>query len=114
MYSMEISKSFCLVLPLFGQQTEGFVQAVSLLRLTEIAPWLRMVYLLFILGITLLGILTLALQNCSWMPWQRVKHNLSFVLNVLAMLLFILGNQPYGAVFLFLFLIFKVLMLLKK
>lgn len=111
---LDLSAALFFFFPLFGQKTAVEVQAVSLLALTRISPWLRTVYVLAVAGITLSGIATLALQNCRAAFWVRTKMNLSFGLNTLGAFLFIISSQPYAAALLFLFLIIKAVMLIKK
>lgn len=100
-------------LPFFGQNANGIIQEVSLLALTEIAPYLKAAYFVVIIGIVLLGILTLALQNCHKVFWTNNKSKISLALTVLGTLLFIISSQPYAAAFLFVFLSIKVLTLIK-
>ena len=104
---------FCF-LPLFGQKTDTAVQAVSLLKLTEISPYLKTSYFAIVIAIVLYGTVTLALQNCHHELWTKSKRIISLILNALGALLFIISQQPYAAVFLFVFLIIKVLLLIKK
>ena len=111
---LDLSAALFFFFPLFGQKTAVEVQAISLLALTRISPWLRTVYVLAVAGITLSGIATLALQNCRAAFWVRTKMNLSFGLNTLGAFLFIISSQPYAAALLFLFLIIKAVMLIKK
>lgn len=111
---LDLSAALFFFFPLFGQKTAVEVQAVSLLALTRISPWLRTVYLLTVAGIALSGIAALALQNCRAAFWVRTKMNLSFGLNTLGAFLFIISSQPYAAALLFLFLIIKAVMLIKK
>ena len=101
-------------LPFFGQTTEGAVDAVSLLSLCGIAPYLRFAYYGVAAGLPLWGILTLALQNCKNTFWQLGHHKASLLFSALATLLFIIGQQPYAAALLFLFLSIKAILLLKK
>lgn len=101
------------VLPLFGQTVDGVVQAVSLLSLGGIPDYLRGAYAAAVLGLALWGVLTLALQNCQKEFWLRNKSKISLLLSTLGVLLFILGRQPYAAVFLFLFLAIKAFMLIR-
>ena len=100
-------------LPFFGQNANGIIQEVSLLALTEIAPYLKAAYFVVIIGIILSGILTLALQNCHKVFWTNNKSKISLALTVLGTLLFIISSQPYAAAFLFVFLSIKVLTLIK-
>jgi len=100
-------------LPFFGQKADTIIQEVSLLSLTEIAPYLRTAYSVAVIGIILSGILTLALQNCYQAFWVKNKSKISLALNAIGTLLFIISSQPYAAAFLFIFLAIKVLMLIK-
>ena len=101
-------------LPFFGQAAGDTVQAVSLLALSAISPFLKAAYCLVVSGMVLWGLLALALQNYRRKPWDRVKVWGSLGWNVLAVLLFILSRQPYGAVFTLIFLISKALILAKQ
>ena len=103
-----------LFLPLFGQTVNEKVQSVSLLTLTQATPLLLSGYYIIIIGIALYGVLTLALQNCEHSFWVKNKVKTSLFLNLIATLLFIISSQPYAAVFLFVFLIIKALIIRKK
>ena len=85
-----------LFLPFFGQNINGNIQAVSLLSLTEIAPYLKTLYLVFVIGIVITGILTLALQNSEYPFWIKNKTRLSMIFHAVGVLLFIISSQPYG------------------
>ena len=110
---LDCSIAMFFFLPFFGQKVNAIVQEVSLLSLTEIAPYLRISYFVVVIGIIVSGILTLALQNCYQAFWVKNKSKISLALNALGALLFIISSQPYGAAFLFIFLVIKVLMLVK-
>lgn len=101
------------VLPFFGQTEEGVVRGVSLLSLSEISSWLRAIYFSVVFAAVLWGVLTLAMQSCRVSVWLQLKNKISIFLNGAGVLLFIIGTQPYAAVFLFAFLIIKALMLIK-
>ena len=110
---LDCSLLLFLFLPFFGQVRDGQVCAVSLLGLTALTPHLRLVYFAVVLAGAAWGILTLALQNCQQIFWRKYRHSLSLLFSAAGLLLFILSPQPYAAVFLFLFLTIKVLILLK-
>ena len=110
---LDCSIAMFFFLPFFGQKADGVLQEVSLLSLTEIAPYLRTTYFVVVIGIIVLGILTLALQNCYQAFWVKNKSKASLILNAVGALLFIISSQPYAAAFLFIFLTIKVLMLIK-
>ena len=102
------------ILPLFGQKTGETIHSVSLQFLAGIAPYLKTAYTVIIIGMAAAGILTLALQNSHCPVWIQKKRSISLLLNAAGVLLFIISQQPYAAVFLLLFLTVKVLMLIKK
>ena len=101
-------------LPLFGQKTGDSVREVSLLSFVEIAMYLRIIYFSVVIAIVVWGVLELALQNWNKIFWVKSKCKISLMLNILATLLFIISSQPYVATLLFVFLIIKVLMLVKS
>ena len=111
---LDLSVALFLFLPLFGQKIDGILQEVSLLSLTEISAYLKIGYYMVVAGIILTGIFTLALQNWENALWVKMKTRMSLALNAVGVLLLIISKQPYGAIFLFAFLLIKVIMLLKK
>ena len=106
---LDVGVALLLFLPFFGQGGAGNVESVSLLQLTSVSVALRIAYFAVTLGISLFGILTLALQNANW-----CKSNISVILNAVGVVLFIITRQVYGGVFLFVFLVIKALMLIKN
>ena len=103
-----------LFLPFFRQNSDGALQSVSLLALTEIQTYLRTVYFAIVTAMVLIGILTLALQNVSKVIWQKSKTALSLGINMIGVGLFIISQQPYAAIFVFGVLLVKVIMLMKN
>lgn len=108
-----ISVSMLLFLPFFGQNGNGAVQSVSLLALTNVAPYLKALYYVVVVGSILSGILTLALQNCGLAFWTRCKGKLPLTLDAIGVFLFVISQQAYAAVFLLVILSIKVMMLMK-
>ena len=111
---LDCSIAMFFFLPFFAQKIDGIIYEVSLLSLTEIQLYLKTAYFVMVIAIMLWGVLTLALQNCHQMVWKSCKSKISLILNAVAVILFIMSLQPYAAGFLFIFLIIKVLMLIKK
>lgn len=110
---LDCSAAMFFFLPFFGQTANGSIQAVSLLSLSEIEPYLRTLYFIFVTGMAASGVLTLALQACRQPLWVRNKSKLSTFVNAAGALLFIVSLQPYAASLLFIFLAIKVLLLIK-
>ena len=111
---LDLSAAIVFFVPFFGQKADGYVQAVSLLFLTEVAPYLKAAYFVMTIGMVAFGISTLVLQNYRGAFWVRSKSILSLLINTATALLFIISAQPYAAVFVFAFLVIKVAMMIKK
>ena len=101
-----------LFLPFFGQETESAVRSLPLLALTGVAPYLKAAYAAAVLALIGAGILSLILREKTAF-WAKNGERLSLLLNAAGALLFMIGRQPYAAVFLFLCLTVKVLMTAK-
>lgn len=110
---MDISAGLLFFLPLFGRQEGDFVRAVSLTGLSGGNPWLKILYMAAVVLMIGVGLCTLLRRSGAVSSLEKGK-NVSLAVNVLAALLFILGRHPYAAVFLFVFLLVKGMMLLKK
>ena len=111
---LDLSVAMAFFVPLFGQKADGYVQAVSLLALTEISAYLKAAYFASIIGMIAFGIITLVLQNYRGAFWVRNKRLLSLLIHAAAALLFIISAQPYAAAFVFVFLVIKGTMLIRK
>lgn len=110
---LDFSVAMFLFLPFFGQKVDGVIQEVSLLALTEIEPYVKIPYLITVFGISIWGILILALQNCKAPLWIKYKDKISLGLSAVGALFFMISLQPYAAMFTFIFLVIKALMLIK-
>lgn len=110
---LDCSVSMFLFLPFFGQKIDDIIYEVPLFMLTETMWYIKLPYIILIIGTIIWGIVTLAAQSCTAARWPRLKSIVSLCLSALSCLLFILSMQPYAAMFTLFFLILKG-MLLKK
>lgn len=110
---LDCSIAMFLFLPFFGQREGSIIEEVTLLSLTKVPGYIKIPYLVIVVGLILCGVLTLALQNCRTPSWINSKAKLSLGLSAVAALLFMISQQPYAAMFAFLFLVIKALMLIK-
>lgn len=111
---LDCSIALLFFLPLFAQKTGGVIQEVSLLALTEIQPYLKTLYFAVVIGSVILGFLTVFLQNRIGGVWGWRKIIISLIFSTVGVVVFIVSRQPYSAVFVFMFLIIKALMLIKR
>ena len=110
---LDCGMALLLFLPFFGQKADGVIREVSLIALSNIQTYLKTAYIAFVGIMIVLGVMTLALQNCCQRLWTQSKSILSLALSAVGVCLFIISQQPYAAVFVFAFLIIKTLMLIK-
>ena len=111
---LDCSVILFLFLPFFGQGAAGGTHGVSMLALTGIAPYLRTAYFAIVIAMAGWGLLTLALQNCSVPLRAGGRERISILLHVVGELLLIVSRQPYAAALLFVFLMIKASLLVKK
>lgn len=110
---LDCSVAMFLFLPFFGQAAGDTIQAVSLILLTRIQEYIRIPYCIIVFALIICGVATLALQNSNFVLWVKNKNKLSLGLSMVGAIIFMISQQPYAAVFIFLFLVIKALMLIK-
>lgn len=110
---LDCSVAMFLFLPFFGQAAGDTIQAVSLISLIRIQEYIRIPYCIIVFALIICGVATLALQNSNFVLWVKNKNKLSLGLSMVGAIIFMISQQPYAAVFIFLFLVIKALMLIK-
>ena len=111
---IDLCIALLLFLPFFAQNVNDVIEEVSLISLSEVQLYLKILYFAFVLCSVLTGVLTLALKNCTCPLWNKTKTNISLLCGAFGVAIFIISRQPYAAVFVFAFLIIKALMLIKR
>jgi len=111
---LDCSMVLFLFLPFFRQTAGEIIHAVSLLSLTGVSLWLRILYDVVILSTIAFGAVGLMLHSLLPTFLTQNTWQISFALNAAGTLLFIASQQPYAAAFSFVFLLIKVFLLVKK
>ena len=111
---LDVCVALLFFLPFFAHRVDGIVHSFSLLSLVGVQAYLKASYIAIIVGIIVIGILTLALQNCQLRLWLSIKTKASLALSEVAIALFIISSQPYAAFFVFALSLVKTLILIKK
>lgn len=111
---LDCAMALFLFFPLFGQAEEGVIRHVSLLSLTSISWYTKITYISLVLLTVLCGLVTLALQGRQVRFWNQIESGLSMLLCIFGVLVFILTREPYAASLVFLFLLIKGFLLLKR
>ncbi len=110
---LDCSIGMLFFLPLFGQQVNGIIYQMPLLSLEDLPLYIKSAYFAVILLTASCGLAVLALQNCSNPIWIKAKTGLSMIMTMTGVVIFIITLEPYAAIFTFLLLIIKGILLLK-
>ena len=100
-------------LPLYSRQEIDMIHSVPL-PFSDISGRMRVAYYTILLGIPLWGIVTLINRRTEDAGKQRACIGVSIALHALTVLLFAVSNQPYVTVFIFLFFIFKIILIFSR
>lgn len=111
---LDCSMIMFLFLPFFGEKGGEIIKEVSLLSLSGIPGYIRILYFIIVFGIILSGILILAFQNSERGFWIKNRHFVSLALSAAGTVCFMMTLQPYAAFFCFVFLAIKAVMLIKR
>ena len=111
---LDICIALLLFLPFFAENAAGIIQSVSLIALDGVQTYLKIAYLAVVIGMTVMGVLTLTLQNCQAVIWVKSKTTVSLILGAILVLLLMISSQPYASVLGFTLLAIKALMLIKR
>ena len=109
---LDLSMSLLFFLPFFAQKQDGELRTASILSLG--VGYLKSLYLALVVMTVLIGISILSTQSCGGVLWNRIKTKLSLILGVAAVVIFIVSSQPYAAIFAFVLLVIKALMLINR
>ena len=111
---LDLSVLMFFFLPFFRESTASDINAVSLLGLSEVAVYTKMAYFISVISIVIMGVITLVLSKWDNDFWMTHKSRISEILNVAALLIFAVSPQPYVTVFLFVYLIIKEIIRVKR
>ena len=111
---LDLCIAMLLFMPFFAEKADGTIQSVSLIALGGVQPYLKVAYLVVVIAMVVTGVMTLALQNVQTTAWVKIKMAVSLTLGAILVLLFMISLQPYAAVFAFVLLAIKALMLIKR
>ena len=101
-------------LPVFGNGGKTDVESVSLLAMTGVGLWLKIIFVA-VIGITILnGFCTVIISNFDKPVWNKHRVVTGVILSILGTMLFILSRQPYAGVFYLCILVIKGILVIKS
>ena len=111
---LDLSAAMFFFMPFFGLGTDERIQAVSLVMLNGVMPYLKIAYFAATITLIAVGILILALQNLQTSFWTKYKLIISLSIGAILVLLLTISRQPYAAAFSFVLWIIKVIVWKKR
>ena len=107
---LDILPALLLFVPVFGNGSDT-PSAVSLLSLTGVSPWVRVVFLVVVIATILCGLCEVVVSSLDKPNWCGAMLAASIVLSTVCVAVFIVARQPYAGIVSFALLVTKTLLL---
>jgi transcriptional regulator with XRE-family HTH domain len=111
---LDVMALIFIFLPFYGQKQNGYIQLVNLFAFQDTANFIRVSYFTVLILMALVGVAELVIRNEKNIRILRNGKVLSICLQTIAIMVFILTQQPYVTFLLFAFMMIKVVLLIKS
>ncbi len=111
---LDVISILFIFLPLYAKKTESFVYSVSLFNANEISSLLKVGYIVFLLVLSLIGIIEIIISFVDNKKVQRSINIISLIVQTLSILFFAMSRQTYLTSIIFIILIIKVAIVIKN
>lgn len=105
---LDIISVLFMFLPLYAKKVDGFVYSVALFNTNDISSVMKVFYSSVLVSLSLIGVFEIILNIISNRKYQRVFNYMSVIVQIVAILLFLLSRQVYLTAFVFILLIIKL------
>lgn len=102
-----------IILPLYPETVNGYINSVSLLAYAEVAVWIRAAYWVIFSALMLSGAVKIFLIYTGVGKAQKAVTGCSVVLGILAVFLLALSGETYAVIVAFLLLLIKGMLLFR-
>ena len=111
---VDVMAFLLILLPLYPDTVNDYIYSVNLLGYTETTVWIRSTYLMLYLMFMGLGAVKLLLTQLRIEKGQNAITGCSMIFGIVAVICLALTRQVYALVVVFLFLVVKGMVLLKR
>ncbi|NCB91639.1 MAG: XRE family transcriptional regulator [Clostridia bacterium] len=111
---MDIMAIILIVLPLYGNPIEGYIYSVNLISFSATTPLNLLIYWVIYISLIVIGIMKLLFIHFQKAVGENRITKISVGLSIVSMIFLIAAREPYATTLVFLFLVVKVVLLLKK
>lgn len=101
-------------MPLFGQHDGSHVRAVTLLNDLDVSFSVRVIFFVALISMSLFGIIELTIQHLENEKRIYLCNTCSILLHAIVVFIFAISRQPYVTALLFMLLMVKIALILKK
>lgn len=112
--AVDLFSFLLVVLPLYPDMVESFVYSVNLFRFTQTSPMNKTVYWFMFAGLLISGIVNLILVKTGAENGNKLLIKASLAVNIFAVVFLALTRQAYAVVLVFILLLVKGVILLKR
>ena len=110
---VDICSFLLIVLPLYPNRIDSYIQSVDLFMYTDASSWIRLTHWVIFASLIILGAAKTLLTQLKIQTQQKLLTGCSIVLSIAAVLFLALTREAYAAALLFLLLVAKGVLLLK-
>ena len=110
---VDICAFLLIVLPLYPNNIDGYIQSVSLIAYTQSTPWIYVVYWSLFITLILCGGIKVLLVQTKKEPKQKWITVCSMIVNIVMVLFLALTREAYAVTIAFLILMIKGILLFK-
>ncbi|SJZ95323.1 helix-turn-helix domain-containing protein [Anaerorhabdus furcosa] len=111
---LDCSIAMLYFIPIFSYRVDDFVKQVSLFSIENKPDFILISFVSIITLTVLCGITILAMQSSTNEVWNKIKLNLSLVLSIISVVVFLATLQSYPTFYTFVLLIIKGALLIKQ
>ena len=108
---LDICSFILIILPLYPNKVNGFVESVNLFAYTQIASLNRLLYWVMFISLVVVGIIKLLLTKFKIERCSNLVTGASMILSILTVLFMAMTRESYAVVVIFILLVMKGLSL---
>ena len=110
---LDICSFILIILPLYPNKVNGFVETVNLFAYTQIASLNRLLYWVMFISLVVAGIIKLILTKFKIARCSNIVMGASMILSILTVLFLAVAREAYAVVVVFILLVMKGFLLWK-
>ena len=104
---LDVCSFILIILPLYPNEVNGFVESVNLFAYTQIASLNRLLYWVMFMSLVVVGMIKLLLAKLKIERYSNIVTGASMILSILTVLFMAMTREAYAVVVIFILLVMK-------